>query len=108
MFFCKTTGSDARGLYTAEGFVVLKGSVGRRENAPSIIGTSNERLRAKLIEGGIMRIDDNSVIFEKDHLFGSPSMAGMAVLGRTANGWVTWLTADGRTLDAVKRSGNPG
>lgn len=103
VFFCNTSGADARGLYTSEGFVVLKGSVGRRENVPSIVGTSNERLRAKLIEASIMRAEGDRVIFEKDHLFGSPSMAGMAVLGRTANGWITWLTADGRTLDAVKR-----
>lgn len=103
MFFCRTSGADATGLYTAEGFVVLKGSIGRRDNVPSIVGTSNERLRAKLIEAGIMRVDGERVVFEKDHLFGSPSMAGMAVLGRTANGWVTWLTSDGRTLDAVKR-----
>jgi len=30
-------------------------------------------------------------------------MAAMAVLGRSANGWVEWKTIDGRTLDAVKR-----
>jgi hypothetical protein len=30
-------------------------------------------------------------------------MAAMAVMGRSANGWVEWKTMDGRTLDAVKR-----
>ena len=39
-------------------------------------------------------------------LFGSPSMAGMALFGRTANGWITWKRADGRTLDEVKRKGD--
>jgi len=32
-------------------------------------------------------------------------MAGMALLGRTANGWITWKLPDGRTLDDVKRQG---
>lgn len=32
-----------KGYYTEEGFVVLAGSVGRRESVPSIKGTSDER-----------------------------------------------------------------
>jgi hypothetical protein len=27
----------------------------------------------------------------------------MAVMGRSANGWIEWKTASGRTLDEVKR-----
>lgn len=30
-------------------------------------------------------------------------MAAVALLGRTANGWLEWKTDDGQTLDAVKR-----
>lgn len=41
--------------------------------------------------------------FSRDHLFRSPSMAAVALLGRTANGWLEWKDGDGRTLDAVKR-----
>ena len=104
-YVCKAGGCDARGLYTPEGFVVLKGSVGRKGNVPSLAGTSDERFRAKLVESGVMREDGDRVVFEKDHLFGSPSMAAIAVLGRTANGWLEWKTSDGRTLDAVERSG---
>lgn len=104
-FYCHANGADGRGMLTDDGFVVLKGSIGRRENVPSIRGTSTERLRLKLVETGVMREDGEKVVFEKDHLFGSPSMAGMALLGRTANGWITWKTKDGRTLDEVKRKG---
>ena len=46
-----------------------------------------------------------TVVFEKDHVFGSPSMAAIALLGRTANGWKEWKSADGTTLDQLKRSG---
>jgi hypothetical protein len=44
-------------------------------------------------------------VFQKDHLFNSPSMALIALLGRTANGWKEWKDAAGQTLDEVKRSG---
>ncbi|HEY9278078.1 MAG TPA: GIY-YIG nuclease family protein [Methylotenera sp.] len=103
LFYCKASGATGRGLYTQEGFVVLKDSVGRKENVPSIIGTAGERLRNRLIETGVMRIEDQTVVFNKDHLFRSPSMAALALMGRTCNGWVDWKTEDGRTLDVVKR-----
>jgi hypothetical protein len=107
VFHCTAAGADGRGILTDEGFVVLKGSVGRKENVPSLRGTSDERFRTKLVEAGVMREDGEKVVFEKDHLFGSPSMAGIALLGRTANGWLTWKSKDGRTLDEVKRRGAP-
>lgn len=104
-FFCTAAGSNARGLFTDEGFVVLKGSIGRKQNVPSLKGTGDERFRAKLIASGVMRVDGDKVVFDKNHLFGSPSMAAVAVLGRSANGWTEWKLKDGRTLDEVKRSG---
>lgn len=105
VFHCTAAGSDSRGLLTDDGFVVLAGSIGRLENVPSIRGTSDERFRTKLIEAGVMRVDGDRVVFPKDHLFGSPSMAAIAVVGRSANGWTTWKLKDGRTLDEVHRRG---
>jgi predicted GIY-YIG superfamily endonuclease len=104
VFYCKASGANGRGLYTQEGFVVLKGSVGRRENVPSI-GTPGERLRNGLLESGVMRVVGDTVVFEKDHLFRSPSMAALSLMGRTSNGWIDWKTKGGKTLDAVKRQG---
>ena len=103
IFTCTSSDINGRGLYTAEGFVVLKGSTGRRENVPSIVGTVHERLRSKLIDAGVMRARGDAVVFEKDHLFGSPSAAVIALLGRTANGWKEWKGKDGATLDELKR-----
>ena len=71
---------------------------------PSIVGTSDERFRQKLIETGVMREVGETVVFEKDHLFNSPSMALIALIGRTANGWREWKNAEGRSLHDVKRS----
>ena len=35
---------------------------------------------------------------------GSPSMAAIALLGRTSNGWKEWKSENGETLDALKRA----
>ena len=103
IFYCTASGANGRGLYTPEGFVVLKGSVGRRENVPSIQGTPSEKFRARLVESGVMTENGDKVIFQKNHLFNSPSMAAIALMGRTSNGWKDWKAKDGKTLDAVKR-----
>lgn len=104
MFYCRSSGIDARGLYTPEGFVVLKGSVGRVANQPSIVGSSTERFRQKLFDSGVLKEESGKAVVQKDHLFGSPSMAAIAMLGRPANGWREWKSADGLTLDQLKRS----
>ena len=44
-----SSGVEAKGLYTAEGFVVLAGSVGRVDTAPSL-GETNERWRQRLLD----------------------------------------------------------
>jgi predicted GIY-YIG superfamily endonuclease len=102
-FVCTASGADARGVYTTEGFVVLKGSIGRLGNVASIQGTNYERMRDDLLAKKVMVAVGDKVEFQQDHLFGSPSMAAIAVLGRSSNGWVEWKTEDGKTLDAVKR-----
>lgn len=103
LFYCTGSGAKGTGLYTPEGFVVLQGSIGRRENVPSIIGTTLEQTRANLITSGVFRVEGDKLVCEKDHLFNSPSMAAIALMGRTANGWVEWKDKHGNTLDALKR-----
>jgi hypothetical protein len=106
VFYCKGSSADGKGIYTQEGFVVLKGSIGRRKSVPSFAGSGGDQLRERLIESGILRVDGDHFVFEKDYLFPSPSRAAMTLMGRTSNGWVDWKTKDGRTLDEVKRQGN--
>ena len=109
LFYCKGSEADGVGEYTTEGFVVHKGSKGRAEVVPSIQGTSHERMRSQLITEGVLTENAGSagsmLVFTRDHLFSSPSTAAMAVMGRSANGWVEWKTASGKTLDEVKRQG---
>jgi hypothetical protein len=103
-YSCTSAGTQGRGIYTPEGFVVLKGSSGRRESSPGIVGESNGRFREKLIENGVMAVEGDTIVFTKDHLFNSPSMAAVALLGRSANGWLEWETKDGRTLHDIERA----
>ena len=103
LFYCKGSGADGIGEYTTEGFVVLKGSRGRLANVASIQGTSTERFRNQLVTEGIMVAQENLLVFTRDHLFASPSMAAIALMGRSANGWLEWKSLQGKTLDEIKR-----
>jgi predicted GIY-YIG superfamily endonuclease len=105
IFYCTASGADGRGILTDEGFVVLKGSTGRRENVPSLQGKWGEKHRAYLIESGAMTVDGDRVVFNKDHLFRSPSGAAIALMARTTNGWLAWKSKDGRTLNEVTGRG---
>lgn len=98
VFFCRASGADARGLYTEEGFVVLSGSSGRIETVPSFQKHGYNRIREQLLEQGVLAAEGDRVRFVRDHLFQSPSGAAACVTGRTANGWVEWKDAQGRTL----------
>lgn len=103
LFYCKGSGADGVGEYTNEGFVVHKGSKGRIEIVASLKGTSSERLRNQLVLDGTLAAQSGLCVFTRDHLFTSPSMAAMAVMGRSANGWIEWKAANGKTLDEMKR-----
>ncbi len=103
VFVCTSSNINGRGVYTTEGFVVLKGSTGRRANVPSSVGTSDERFRKGLVDAGVMSEVGETVVFTRNHLFRSPSMAAVALLGRTANGWKEWVSSTGKTLGELKR-----
>lgn len=104
LFYCTSGGVNGTGEYTSEGFVVLKGSKGRIKNVASIEGTADQRFRDRLITDGVLVEQDDMLVFTKDHLFGSPSMAAVSLLGRTANGWLEWKSPDGKTLNELKRN----
>lgn len=103
LFYCKGPDASGVGEYTSEGFVVHRGSIARLENVASIKGTSQERFREQLLTDGVLQLQGKQYVFTRDYLFSSPSMAAIAVLGRSANGWLEWKTEQGQTLDGVKR-----
>ena len=93
--------AEGRGVFTDNGFLVKAGSLARREIAPS--GKSVTSVHQRLIAEGVLEEHGGQLRFVQDHLFNSPSGAAAAVLGRTANGWISWKRADGQTLSEVKR-----
>lgn len=103
LFYCTGSGTNGRGQYTEEGFVVLKGSKGRVESVPSFVGGTWHEQRERMIEAGEMKREGDALVVTKDLLFPNPSKAAAMLMGRSANGWIDWKTADGKTLDAVKR-----
>jgi len=81
---------NASAKQTSEGFVVLKGSIISPEDDNNVqVGVKNKRKNAK--------VDENNVL-QEDVLFSSPSSAAMFVIGKSANGWTSWKTKDGKTL----------
>jgi len=95
---------SASGEYTEEGFVVRKGSTTRASLAPGLVGTAFERRRQRLIDNGALKLVDDAYVFQRDVLFDSPSGAAGIVAGNSINGWVAWMSADGKTFDELKRS----
>lgn len=90
-------GAQATGADTSDGFVVFEGSLARVDEVPSInIGTT--RLRARLLDEGVLERADGHLRFRRAHLFDSPSTAAAVVLGRTANGRIEWKDQTGKTL----------
>ncbi|AHB41676.1 hypothetical protein P148_SR1C00001G0888 [candidate division SR1 bacterium RAAC1_SR1_1] len=105
MYYLNSRGSDAKGVYMEDGFLVLKGSSGPKEMVKSTI--ENERMafrhRPILLEKGIIKEEGENIIFLSDYLFTSPSSASDIIVGRDTNGWIVWKDKDGKTLDENER-----
>jgi len=102
IIICKGKDAVAKGEYTEEGLAVFKGSICNlnetKTAGPWVIG-----MRTKLINTGVLKEKNETLILMEDHLFSSPSAAAAVVLGRRANGWTEWKYENGKTLDEVKR-----
>ena len=103
IFHLTGPGTDGRCQYTDEGFVVLKGSMGRLAVVPSFAGTNWHSFREGLIAAGDLQPQGDQLVATKDLLFHNPSKAAAMLLGRSASGWTEWKTSTGRSLDDVKR-----
>ncbi len=105
ILYCKGKAAIAEGELTDDGFVVLKGSKANFEETKTagnwVIG-----MRKKLKDDNIL-IEENGVyVFKEDFIFGSPSSAAAAILGRRANGWTEWKNNEGKTIDEIYRIEN--
>lgn len=88
-FFIKQGGANARAVQTAEGFVVLSGSIlrkGQTPTCPKAAIKARELYKASISE---------DMVLLKDVPLRSPSGAAAFVLGRSANGNTEWTTENG-------------
>jgi hypothetical protein len=85
--------------------VVLAGSTGPWEMAEHVIKRRFYacRNRPKLLQSGVIAERGDSIVFLKDHLFGSPSSAASFVTGSSHDGWICWKDEEGKTLDENER-----
>lgn len=82
---------------TAEGFVVLKGSMVDLIAAPHL-SQSVQELREELAKKGVIQ----EGILQQNQLFNSASTAAMFVLGMSANGRTEWKNQVGVTLKELE------
>jgi len=60
--------------------------------------------RENLISQGILKVENDSLIFTEDTIFNSPSTAASVVMGRNANGLIEWKTIKGQKLKDYEAS----
>ncbi len=102
-YFCKGPAASAEGFMDDEGFLVLKGSLARKEFVESAKEGWVPGIHSALLEQGIFEDVGLSYRFARDYVFNSPSAAAAAVLARHANGWAEWKTEKGQSLSQIER-----
>ena len=99
-FFLSAGSASAKGIVTAEGFVVYKGAAMNSKLSVKSVGAGIAKLREKHISEG--HVVDNMTT--EDILFNSSSAAADFVLGYSVSGPQTWKTQDGRSLKEIESS----
>ncbi|WZL88756.1 GIY-YIG nuclease family protein [Salinimicrobium sp. 3283s] len=102
VFTCQGKETFAQGELVDDGYVVFKGGKCLLEETLRAPGWVKS-LRKKLVDQSVLKEEDNYLVFQEDYIFSSPSAAASTVKGRTSNGWTSWRSKEGKTLDQVKR-----
>lgn len=99
LLVCKIKGLTAKGERTSGGFTVYAGSQAVLEHRPS--AKRMKKKREQLVEKGLLKPEDNYLLFTKDIEFSSPSMAASIVRGGGATGLGAWRNSSGKTLREI-------
>lgn len=57
----------------------------------------------RTIDAGILKQEGEHLVHTDNYTLGSPSSAAAITVGNDMNGWETWKTEDGKTLDEAIR-----
>lgn len=98
LYYLPRNGCNARGIYTSEGFTVLRGSKVLKGNS----SYKGNKGREAIIKEYCSE-QDGELYLNSDYLFGTPSAAASFCLGNSSNGWKDWKDNDGNTLDDLIR-----
>jgi len=105
MYYLTMRWSEAKWIYTWEWFLVLKGSKWPNTLQKSVIEKNYyaKRNRPKFTDEWIIKIDWDFIVFEKDHLFKSPSSACALITWGSFNWWDVWKNKEWKTLSEIER-----
>jgi hypothetical protein len=82
---------SAVALFSDGELVIQSGSIGRGEwVGHASINSGYKILRDKLLDSGILIIQDGQAVFTDNYAFSSPSAAAAVILGRQSNGPTNW------------------
>jgi len=101
LFIKSARGADGSGQVHPEGFIVFKGSFSAMEITVSFKKHHFFKLRQRLIDEGVLFLNNDYYEFATDYVFNSASAAAAIVQGRSANGLKEWKTKDGKDLKSL-------
>lgn len=98
LLYINTGSTNATGMVTAEGFVVLKGAVVNEKTSAKSLSAGMKKLRDSIFAEGKVE----NLTTTEDLLFSSSSAAADFVVGYSVSGPRTWKTKDGRSLKELE------
>ncbi len=102
VYYCTSKAASAMMQRTNDGYLVLEGSKAALQESKGV-GKWPIRIRSRLKEDKTIVEKGGFLEFSEAYAFSSPSGAAAVVLGRNANGWISWKDKDGKTLDELER-----
>lgn len=100
IFYCNRK-CKARGIYSSNGFTLLKGSELRIDCSNSF--KENQRVQRDKFIKAYCKVINGALVTTCDYDFASPSTAAMMCIGGSANGWIEWKNSNNQTLDELYR-----
>ena len=98
-----TRNSDAKGLFNpvTEALTVLKGSKINPGHLPNLKDVARKK-RGEMTKK-FAKKEGDYLVLKEDVLFDSPSGAAKFCIGGAADGWISWIDNEGRTIKAYRK-----